>query len=98
MNKSLDVSYLDKLKERKKESRVYTVYQAVGLILAAILEDEKHKSLYMKLAKNYKPSDLIALAKDISQRKKIKKRGAYFMKVIQNLPKQKNGRKNNRFH
>jgi len=44
VRKSLVQGYLAQLRERKKESRVYTAYQAAGLALAEILEDEKHKS------------------------------------------------------
>ncbi|PIR06913.1 hypothetical protein COY65_01630 [Candidatus Jorgensenbacteria bacterium CG_4_10_14_0_8_um_filter_39_13] len=97
MRKSLVQGYLAQLRERKKESRVYTAYQAAGLALAEILEDEKHKSLYMKLAKNYNSTELITLAKNVASRKSIKNKGAYFMKVLNKtypniLKKIKNGK------
>lgn len=74
--------YLTKLQTRKRSSRVYRRYQAVGLALAVLLRDRKHKALYIKLAKQYPVDFLLTLAKDISQRKQVVKPGAYFMKVF----------------
>lgn len=74
-------SYLKLIKERGSKSRVYTKHQWVGLLLAQILEDEEHKSLYMKLAKKYSEGKLLALAEAIAENKRIKNKGAYFMKV-----------------
>ena len=74
--------YLQELKRRSKESRIYRKYQLVGLLLAEILEDEKHKTLYIKLAKEGNGDRLLALAKDVAERKNIKKKGAYFMKIL----------------
>lgn len=73
--------YLNLIKERSVKSRVYSKHQWVGLLLAEILEDEKHKSLYMKLAKQYSENKLFSLAESIADNKKIKNKGAYFMKV-----------------
>lgn len=74
--------YLNQLQIRKKTSRVYRRYQAVGLALAVLLRDRKHKSLYIKLAKEYPVDFLLNLAKDIVQRKQVIKPAAYFMKVF----------------
>ena len=74
--------YLKKLEERGRTSRVYKEYQLVGLMVAEVLGDEKHKSLYIKLAKKYDEQKLIILAKNISERKNIKNKGAYFMRVF----------------
>lgn len=74
--------YLNELKRRKKESRVYKSYQLTGLIIADILEDRKHKSLYIKLAKEYGENKMIMLAKDVAERPRIKNKGAYFMRVL----------------
>ncbi|MFH0712855.1 MAG: hypothetical protein V2A55_03345 [Candidatus Jorgensenbacteria bacterium] len=82
-------SYLDLLKERKADSRVYFHHQSVGLELAETLEDEKHKSLYMKLAKDYDAQALLELAKDVAMRKNVENKGAYFMKLLANLKKTK---------
>lgn len=82
MRKSLVQGYLAQLRERKKGSKIYTAYQAAGLALAEILEDEKHKSLYIKLAKKHNNNDLMRIAKDVSERKKIENKGAYFMEVL----------------
>lgn len=76
-------NYLETLKERGKQSRVYKKYQLIGLEIAQALNDEKHKSLYIKLAKKHPGDHLLSIAKDVSERKKIKNKGAYFMKVLQ---------------
>ena len=76
-------SYLSELKRRSKESRVYKKHQLFGLEIAQILEDEKHKSLYIKLSKTHNPDELIRLAKEISLKKNIKNKGAYFMSCLQ---------------
>lgn len=74
--------YLEVLKERAKKSRVYKSYQFVGLTISQILNDEKHKSLYIKLAKEHNQSHLLSIAKDVAERKNIEKKGAYFMKIL----------------
>jgi len=51
-------------------------------MLAEILEDKKHKSLYMKLAKRHGAQKLIELAKDVASRKNVKNKGAYFMYML----------------
>jgi len=82
-------SYLDLLKERVAESRVYFRHQSVGLELAEILGDKEHKSLYMRLAKNHDHRALIGLAKDVAERKNIDNKGAYFMKLLPGIKKNK---------
>lgn len=79
---AIDKDYLDILKERIKKNRVHKKFQFTGLVLAQLLNDEKHKSLYIKLAKKYDEQKLISLAKNVSERKNIKNRGAYFMRVL----------------
>ena len=73
--------YLKELKERGRTSRVYREYQLAGLLVAEILNDERHKSLYIKLAQKYGSQKMLQLAKDVADRKRIKNKGAYFMKV-----------------
>lgn len=73
--------YLKELKRRARESRVYKKYQLTGLEIAQILEDEKHKSLYIKLAKENDSRKLLELAKNIAERKNVRNKGAYFMKL-----------------
>jgi len=77
----LTEDYLKELKKRGGQSRVYRKYQLVGLEIAEFLKDEKHKSLYIKLAKENNPEKLLGIAKEISKNKNIKNKGAYFMKV-----------------
>ncbi|MBI4085100.1 MAG: hypothetical protein HY432_01155 [Candidatus Liptonbacteria bacterium] len=77
----LSEDYIKELKKRAGESKVYRKYQLVGLEIARLLEDEKHKSLYIKLAKQNDPDRLLAVAKDISESKNVQNKGAYFMKI-----------------
>lgn len=74
--------YLAELKRRAKESHVYRKYQLIGLEIAKALGDEKHKSLYIKLAKEHDADMLMRLAKDVADRKEVKNKGAYFMTVL----------------
>jgi len=71
--------YLKRLKERAKASKVYSPHQLTGLMLAEMLGDDKHKSLYIRLAKKYDASTLFSLARSIQDRKNVKNKGAYFM-------------------
>ena len=89
----MDKAFLETLRERAKKSKVYRPYQLTGLELSEILEDEKHKALYIKLAKERDPQDLMQLAKEVRERKNIKNKGAYFMKLLSE--KQKNGKRSN---
>lgn len=79
---AIDKDYLNILKERIKKSRVHKKFQFTGLVLAQLLNDEKHKSLYIKLAKKHNNDDLLRIAKEVAERKNIKNKGAYFMKVF----------------
>jgi hypothetical protein len=74
--------YIAELSRRAKESHIYRNYQLTGLEIADILNDRPHKALYIKLAKEGNPRRLLAIAKDIAERKDVKNQGAYFMKVI----------------
>ncbi len=75
-------SYLEKLRERKGESKAYTKHQLVGLEIAAILDDFAHKALYIKLAKEKDSDKLLEVAKDVASRENIKNKGAYFMRIV----------------
>ena len=75
------MDYLEELKKRKKESRVYNEHQLTGLLIAEILEDDAHKSLYIKLAKENNADSLFKLAKSVADRKNVENKGAYFMKL-----------------
>jgi hypothetical protein len=75
-------NYLEKLRQRGKDSHVYRKYQLLGLEIAQILGDEKHKALYIKLAKEGNAERLLGVAKDVAERKNVKNKGAYFMRVI----------------
>ncbi|MEK7612216.1 MAG: hypothetical protein AAB407_02655 [Patescibacteria group bacterium] len=75
-------SYLDELKSRSKQTRAYTRYQDTGVQIAYLLGDLKHKSLYIKLAKEGDADMLFRLAKSIAENKLIKNPGAYFMRLV----------------
>ena len=85
MKTSEEKDYLETLKERGKTSRVYKKFQLTGLLIAQLLNDEKHKSLYIKLAKEHDNQRLLSIAKDVSERKRIKNKGGYFMRVFTKL-------------
>lgn len=74
--------YLEELRKRAKKSRVYQDYQLIGLEVANLLGDIKHKSLYIKLAKEYRNVDILKLAKEIAEKKEIQNKGAYFTKIF----------------
>jgi len=76
------MDYIEELKKRRKESHVYKDYQLVGLLIAEVLQDEEHKSLYIKLAKENNQDKLLKLAKDVAERENIENKGAYFMKLF----------------
>lgn len=79
---SLKEAYLAELRKRGKESHVYRKYQLIGLEISQILRDERHKALYIKLAKEGSPDRMLALAKDVASRDSVKKKGAYFMAIL----------------
>ena len=85
-------SYMEELKRRSGESKVYSEHQLMGLLIAEALEDEAHKALYMKLAKRYSADTLLQIAKDVSQRENVENKGAYFMKIISEMGILKNGK------
>ncbi len=83
--------YMKGLAERgeKNKNRVSSRFQSTGLAIADILEDVGHKALYIKLSKENNEEKLMTLAKDIAGNPKIKNRGAYFMKRVQQLKQEK---------
>ena len=81
------MDYKELLKKRGRESRVYWAHQMTGLMLSEILNDESHKSLYIKLAKDYGMDKLIKLAKLVTEKKNIKNKGAYFMRMLKGRKK-----------
>lgn len=80
--KEIAPDYINILESRTKTSKVYQSHQLIGLQLADILEDRKHKALYMKLAKNNDPQKLLGMAKRVAENQQIINKGAYFMKVF----------------
>ncbi|MFA5084448.1 MAG: hypothetical protein WC475_03685 [Candidatus Paceibacterota bacterium] len=82
MSLNIDKDYLNTIKERGNTGRVHKKFQFTGLTIAGILGDEKHKSLYIKMAQKYDEHKLITTAKSVAERKNIQNKGAYFMKVF----------------
>lgn len=62
-------------------------FQLDGLEIAQILGDEKHKSLYIKLAREMNPDELRRLAKEVAENPRVKNKGAYFMTRLADLRK-----------
>ncbi len=75
-------NYLAKLKTRQKTSHIYENYQLDGLEVAKLLNDDKHKSLYIKLAKEHGGEKLRRIARDVADRDEVMNKGAYFMRLI----------------
>ncbi len=79
-------AYFDKLRDRAKKSKVYRKFQLEGLEIAKLLGDEKHKSLYIKLAKEQDTGFLRRLAEDVAERgSSVRNKGAYFMSRLKVL-------------
>ena len=78
--------YAAELRRRAKESHVYRKHQLTGLEIAQVLKDDKHKTLYIKLAKEMNGEKLLRLAKDVAERKQVKSKGAYFMRLVTSDP------------
>ena len=76
-------TYLDRLRERAKESRVHSRHQMIGLMIADTLGDQKHKALYIKMARDENGEKMLYLAKSIADNSKVVNKGAYFMRVWQ---------------
>ncbi|MCL4400302.1 hypothetical protein M1506_03450 [Patescibacteria group bacterium] len=93
MDNQISKNYLEELKKRKKESHVHKKYQMIGLMLSEILEDDKHKALYIKLAKERDEEELLTLAKSIAEKKDVNSKGAYFMRVLFDGDKNKKAKK-----
>lgn len=79
--------YVRELKKRAQGSGVHHSHQFLGLEIATLLKDYKHKSLYIKMAKEYDGGELLALAKDVAQRTDVENPGAYFMSITRTLKK-----------
>jgi hypothetical protein len=74
--------YIADLRKKAKESKVYQKHQLIGLQVAEILNDNKHKALYIKLAKEKNTDRLLEVARAVAERANIKNPGAYFMRII----------------
>lgn len=74
------------LRERKNTTHVYQKHQMIGLLLAELLRDERHKALYIKLAKTHSEHKLMELAKRVAETDGVKNKGAYFMHILYAKP------------
>ncbi|MDP2629141.1 MAG: hypothetical protein Q8P45_00345 [Candidatus Harrisonbacteria bacterium] len=86
--------YFAKLTKRSSQSHVHYKHQELGLELSELLDDRKHKSLYIKLVKEHpRPGRLREIAKSVAERSNIKNPGAYFMRIVANDGKNSQQRK-----
>lgn len=85
--------YFAELNKRLKKSRAYQLHQSIGVEIAQILEDGSHISLYIKLAKQHNQQKLLTLAKSIAEKKNVKNKGGYFMKLFHSSNEYSNGKK-----
>jgi len=79
--------YMKALRERGKTSRIYRKYQLDGLEIAVLLGDERHKALYIKLAKERDTGMLRRLAASIAEQPNVKNKGALFMYLLKEAKK-----------
>lgn len=77
--------YIKTLKDRASKARITKQFQLLGLEIATTLRDLSHKALYIKYAKELGADKMLALAKDIAERRDVANRGAYFMRVVQSM-------------
>lgn len=82
--------YLKTLEARGVPQRVTRPYQWAGLEIATLLHDLKHRSLYIKLAKEYDPALLFRIAKQVAERRTVRNKGAYFMTMLKDVRREKN--------
>jgi len=73
--------FIAELKKRGRRSRIYRHFQLIGLEIAMHLADEKHKSLYIKMAKIGDADALLVLARRVGDNRRVKNKGAYFMRL-----------------
>ncbi len=74
--------YMKSIRERSGNMRVGYKHQLIGLEVADLLDDRPHKALYIKLVKKLGEQKILSLAKDVAERKNIKNKGAYFMRML----------------
>jgi len=86
-----DENYMKALREKGSKSKVYQEFQLTGLTISEILGDNAHAGLYIKLAKQFDANHLLSIAKRVAETKNIKKKGAYFMRVLLSKDNKSNG-------
>ena len=87
-----DISDVIKKKDLKGSSRNKYEFQAYGNRLAEELNDPKHRSLYIKLAKE-EDRNLLELAREfVIKQKHIQKKGPLFMWKLKQLRNKKEGK------
>jgi|WetSurMetagenome_2_1015567.scaffolds.fasta_scaffold1429459_1 hypothetical protein len=78
----IDRTYLETLSARRKDARAYHKHQALGAELGELLRDTAHTALYIKLALQFDETRLRTLAKTVAEKRDVKNKGAYFMRVL----------------
>ncbi len=84
--------YVKNLKKRGEKRHITQEFQLMGMEIATTLHDLPHKALYIKYAKQYGGGAMLALAKDIAERRDVKNLGAYFVSVVASLRTYENKR------
>ena len=79
----LKTNFLERILDQKKY--IHQEFQDFGLRLAAKLEDQQHKSLYIKLAKETPRGFLEAAKNYVKDAYKVKSRGRLFMWRLKTL-------------
>lgn len=75
-------SYIKALKTRGVKARVTQQFQLIGLEVALALKDMAHKAIYIKHAKEFGADRVLAIAKDVADRRDVKNPAAYYMKMM----------------
>jgi hypothetical protein len=77
------LEYLNLIRSRAQKSRIYRNWQLAGLAVADMLGDRKRKTFYIRLAKTLGSRRLFEYAGDVAQRKGVKNKGAYLMRILE---------------
>jgi hypothetical protein len=90
---STTADILDKYQDRPEDKYISREFQQYGIELAAELGDEKHKALYIKLAKET-PRGLLESAKSfVKDAPNVKSRGRLFMWKLKQLKEESEKKK-----
>ncbi len=81
--------------QTSKKSRISKEYQSYGLYLTRLLNDQKHKNLYIKMAKNIERGILERAVSFISDANTVENKARLFMWKVKELRKEQKEKKQN---